>query len=187
MRAEHRRLKYLQLVVNAPYASGVNVPSPCELWREADPVIEDVAGGICITILLPSIKAIDVRLSKKNVVVVEATRFVGPDEEAAATAAGKAPQHTTFDIDFEIEGHPVKLTQQDMHYEYASDSGMLHVYVDHVHLEHDSAAAAAALSNKGVVGGVIKNVKAQLSRIFSSRHRSSAREPLEGELCDKKM
>jgi hypothetical protein len=185
MRAEHRRLKYIQLVVNAPYASGVNVPTPSELWRDADPVIEDVAGGICITILLPHVKGVDVRLCRKNVVVVEATRAVGPDEEAAATEAGKAPQHTTFDIDFEIEGHPVKLTQQDLHYEYASDNGMLHVYVDHVHLEQEGAAAASAATSTKGVGGVIRNV---MSRIFSSRHRSSssAREPLEGELCDSK-
>ena len=104
LRAEHRRQKYLKMIVNAPYASGINVPTTAEMWRDADPVIEDVAGGICITILLPNIKKVDVKLSKKHVVVVEATRMVLSDEDAACIAARKKPEHTSYDIDFEIEG-----------------------------------------------------------------------------------
>ena len=177
VRAEHRRQKYLQLVVNAPYASGVNVPTPAELWRDADPVIEDVMGGICISMLLPHIKSIDIKLAKKHIVIVEAARFVSKNEEMACAAAKKKPEHTTFDIDFEIEGHPVKIVQSDLHYEYASDSGMLHVYVDNVHLEGDGQGAEGQSGSGNstrdrVLGGMLRGVKAGLSKIFSNRGMS---------------
>lgn len=175
VRAEHRRQKYLQLVVNAPYASGINVPSPAELWRDADPVIEDVMGGICISMLLPHIKSIDVKLAKKHIVIVEATRMVSKDEEMACAAARKKPEHTTFDIDFEIEGFPVKIVQNDLHHEYASDSGMLHVYVDNVHLEGvdgSGQSGGESSARDRVLGGMIRGVKAGLSKIFSNRGMS---------------
>ena len=225
LRAEHRRQKYLKMVVNAPYASGINVPTTAEMWRDADPVIEDVAGGICITILLPNIKKVDVKLSKKHVVVVEATRMVLSDEDAACIAARKKPEHTSYDIDFEIEGmtahrlliclfvfripihpsfhpyvsflfliyvsltflpphfyfvtcakgYPVKITQSDLHYEYSSENGMLHVYVENVHLEGEndgskSTAQAGSVMVKGL--GVIRNVQEKFSKLISFRKRS---------------
>ena len=52
-----------------------------DLWVRADPAVEDVMDGICISILLPHIFTLNVKLSKKRVVTVEATRLVGDDEE----------------------------------------------------------------------------------------------------------
>ena len=175
LRAEHRRQKYLKMVVNAPYASGINVPTTAEMWRDAEPCIEDVAGGICITILLPNIKKVDVKLSKKHVVVVEATRMVLSDEDAACIAARKKPEHTSYDIDFEIEGYPVKIGQSDLHYEYSSENGMLHVYVENVHLEgeNDSSKSIAPVGSVMVKGlGVIRNVQEKFSKLISFRKRS---------------
>jgi hypothetical protein len=36
--------------------------SVADLWNEADPIIEDVKNGICISLLLPNIKKLDVKL-----------------------------------------------------------------------------------------------------------------------------
>ena len=51
-----------------------------ELWRDADAVVEDVMGGICISLLLPSIDRVAVKLVSSRVVAVEAVRLVLPDE-----------------------------------------------------------------------------------------------------------
>lgn len=36
--------------------------SVAELWKDADPEIEDVMNGICISLLLPNIKSLEVKL-----------------------------------------------------------------------------------------------------------------------------
>jgi hypothetical protein len=117
-----------------------------------------------------------VRLTKKNVVVVEARRLVSRDEEAAVAAAAggswrKKPEHTDFAIDFDIDssGAAVKLRQDDLHYEYASDSGLLHVYVENVHLEEPDNGPA----RKKVRGGVLRNVTAGLSKLFAKPTESN--------------
>ena len=45
-------------------------------------------------------------------------------------------EESMFDIDFEIQGNPVDLSQKDISYDYSSDTGMLHVYIENVHLEN---------------------------------------------------
>lgn len=175
-RAEHRRQKHLHMVVARSGAAAL--ATPAEQWRDADPVIEDVLGGICISLLLPHVKDVAVRLTKKNVVVVEARRLVSKDEEAAAAGSWrKKTEHTTFEIDFEIDstGAAVKIGQDDLHYEYASDCGLLHVYVENVHLEEDKGAA-----QKKVRGGVLRGVTSGfLSKLFSKPEaKAGAKETL---------
>ena len=69
----------------------------------------------------------------------------------------------------------MKITQSDLHYEYSSENGMLHVYVENVHLEGEndgskSTAQAGSVMVKGL--GVIRNVQEKFSKLISFRKRS---------------
>ena len=75
MRAEHRIRKYDEMI-----AKGLTAVSVRNLWIHADPLVDDVMDGICISILLPNIKNLDVKLVSKRTVTVEAVRLVGENE-----------------------------------------------------------------------------------------------------------
>lgn len=80
MRADHRRQKFLQLVVgegndNNSAAGGGSaasanrkVMSAVDYWRDAEPIVEDVMNGICITLLLPEIQTIEVNTLIKTTI-----------------------------------------------------------------------------------------------------------------------
>jgi hypothetical protein len=46
--------------------------SVADLWHEADPIIEDVMNGICISLLLPNIKKLDVKLGTIYFIYIQA-------------------------------------------------------------------------------------------------------------------
>ena len=71
---------------------------------------------------------------------------------------------SVFDIDFDIEGKPVALTQKDISYDYSSENGMLHIYIESVHLEYgrDSNEECKGPSSFST----LNSVKAKFSRIF---------------------
>lgn len=123
MRADHRRRKYVDLMRER---TGHTVQ---DLWRNVDPIAEDVMGGICVTLLLPDIKNLSVKLSRKSTVTVEATRLPSHSDVSPST-----PTDSVFDTDFQIEGKPDSLTQSDISYDYSSENGILHVYIENVHL-----------------------------------------------------
>ena len=75
MRAEHRIRKFDEMI-----AKGLTAVSVKNLWIHADPLVDDVMDGICISILLPNIKRLDVKLVSKRTVTVEAERLVGENE-----------------------------------------------------------------------------------------------------------
>ena len=77
MRAEHRKQKYLEMEME-----GSTEHSPGKLWLKADPVVDNVRNGICITILLPNIKCLNVKLNDNKMVTVEAERQLEINEES---------------------------------------------------------------------------------------------------------
>jgi hypothetical protein len=155
MRADHRRRKYVELMRER---TGRTVQ---DLWRDVDPIAEDVMGGICVTLLLPDIKILSVKLSRKRTVTVEATRLPLGSESLPLN-----PIDSVFDTDFEIEGKPDSLTQSDISYDYSSENGILHVYIENVHLgvvgsneKEDTKVVPKSLSLSGI--------KYKFTKIFS--------------------
>jgi hypothetical protein len=155
MRADHRRRKYVELMRER---TGRTVQ---DLWRTVDPIAEDVMGGICVTLLLPDIKNLSVKLSRKRTVTVEATRLPLGSESLPLN-----PTDSIFDTDFLIEGKPDSLTQSDISYDYSSENGILHVYIENVHLgvvgsneKEDTKIAPKSLSLSGI--------KNKFTKIFS--------------------
>ena len=122
--AEHRKTKYVEMI-NKSTDTSIE-----DLWEFAEPSVEDVPNGICVSLLLPNIITVSVKLTKKSCVTVNASRLIRDDEKSSATALNSA-----IDIDFDIEGVVFELTNDDLSYEYDSQEGMLHVYIEKVHLE----------------------------------------------------
>ena len=71
---------------------------------------------------------------------------------------------SVFDIDFDIEGKPVALTQKDLSYDYTSENGMLHIYIESVHLESGQENKEEYKSSSSF--STLNSVKARFSRIF---------------------
>ena len=131
-REEHRRRKFRELILDNPVDASEEGIQKC--WTTAEAVIEDVTGGICITVLLPHIKSLQVVLEGKRKVAVDATRLVFESEK------NPPKDSLAYNIDFNIEGKLVALTSTDISYEYCSEHGLLHVYVEKVHLESEPPA-----------------------------------------------
>jgi hypothetical protein len=152
-REDHRHRKFRELVADANVdttEAGIT-----HAWMNAAAVVEDVAGGICMTVLLPHIKSLNVTLQGKRRVSVDAVRMVFAGETTAVK------ENTNYSIDFNIEGKLLALTQNDISYEYSSEFGLLHVYVEKVHLESDQHRGAD--SKKSHITQVLKK---GLSKIF---------------------
>ena len=68
-------------------------------------------------------------------------------------------ENSNFEIDFHVEGKPVALSQKDISYDYTSESGMLHVYIESVHLEDEN-------QESGSGSKALNFVKSSISKIF---------------------
>ena len=124
IRAEHRKTKYVEMM-NKYEDICID-----DLWEFAEPSVEDVPNGICVSLLLPNIITISVKLTGKICITLKASRLIHENEKNTATALNSA-----IDIDFDIEGIVFALTNDDISYEYDSQESMLYVYVEKVHLE----------------------------------------------------
>ena len=117
------------------------------LWENAIAEVEDVEQAICITILLPNIAMLNVTAPKgANKVVIEAKRLVG--EAPVTTSGGKGFEYkgdlTTVDntqyvAEFRIRGMNAQLGFKDVHTDYSSESGLLHVYVEGINLQDNNS------------------------------------------------
>mmetsp|Transcript_28963 Transcript_28963/g.29308 ORF Transcript_28963/g.29308 Transcript_28963/m.29308 type:complete len:432 (+) Transcript_28963:48-1343(+) len=128
-REEHRNRKKKQVVASLSESSFTDLAAIGELWGTAEAEIEDVEGGICITVLLPHLLNMSVCISpcSLNKIEVEARRFVIPSDSNAT------PDNSCYTAEFIIDGIK-QLSEKNLSYEYSSESGMLHVYLDNISL-----------------------------------------------------
>jgi hypothetical protein len=121
-------------------------------WENADVDFDDVSGGICITLLLPHLADLKVKLPKNHLISIEARRMVMTGDAHANKG------NSFYAAEFEIRGKKVKLSSGDINYNYASETGLLHIYVENVSLT-------------GMVGeestSVMNNMKSSFARMFS--------------------
>ena len=104
----------------------------CNIWEEADAEVEDVAGGICITILLPYMADLKVNIvgRRKNKVELEARRTTFIEEKELRS---KDPNSCLYVAEFVIDGAE-NMSNEDVSYDYSSESGLLHLYIDNLRL-----------------------------------------------------
>ena len=129
-RDAHRRGKRLEVIHSSKVFNSVK--KVAQQWLEADAEVEDVAGGLCLTLLLPYLRDIKVRAIDKKRVDLEAYRIVGSEEQSAGLAT---IDNSQYSAEFVIDGQNVHINDKDVSFEYSSESGLLFVYIENVHLD----------------------------------------------------
>ena len=110
-------------------------------WENAEADVEDVAGGLCLTILLPYLRDIKLKASDSNSVDLEAFRIISSEERKQGL---DTEENSQYCAEFMIDGSNVSIASNDLSFEYSSESGLLHIYVESVHLDHEIDAATDA-------------------------------------------
>jgi hypothetical protein len=165
-RDEHRRRKRLQLIHSPAIFNSIE--KVIDQWLEADADVEDVPGGLCLTILLPYLRDVKIKAMDKNKVDLEAYRIVGRGEKDAGLTNIDNSQYMA---EFVIEGKNVNITDNDVSFEYSSETGLLFIYIENVHLDEDDADVGDSTAHAKSRENSVKNSSAsrdQKSGIVSS-------------------
>jgi hypothetical protein len=123
-------------------------------WELAEVTIEDVCDGICITVTLPNLAKLKCRvIENSRKIMIEAERLLFSSGFGVDSAPIKpTEENSQYNAEFSLNGRNVRLTAENIQYEYSSETGLLHVFIDNVYL--DDQAANKAFSS-GVIGGFI--------------------------------
>lgn len=165
MREQHRNTKrsnILSLIAD-------KFKSPDDIatqWETADAEVEDVLNGVCMTILLPHLKDIKVRIIGKNKIEIDASRtlFVGE------RTLNITPENSTYCADFVIEGDNVCVKDESVTYEYCSQTGLLHVYIDRIQLNRDEEKGYKE-DKEDKPSSILKKMTNHMSRIFNRSNK----------------
>jgi len=130
-----------------------------EVWEDAEAEVEDVAGGICITILLPFMSNVKVSITgrKKNKVELEARRTAFAEENESR----KCDQNSNlYAAEFVIDGAE-NMNDKDVSYDYSSESGLLHIYIDNLMLKE-------LVNNEEGKKGILDGLKKSFNRFYNA-------------------
>jgi hypothetical protein len=165
LREEHRRIKAKQMR-NKVLSSSADEITIGNQWRDADAEVEDVANGICMTIILPNMRDLKIIVAGERTIEIDAERMVYEGNEIAT------PETSYYGAEFLIDGKDVHIADEDTSYEYTSESGLLFVYVDKVHLEDDEDECEGKQqdSNDSKIGkSILGSLKRGFSRVFGKK------------------
>jgi hypothetical protein len=147
-REAHRRAKRLEVIHSSKVFNSIK--KVAQQWLDADAEVEDVAGGLCLTLLLPYLRDIKVSALDKKRVDLEAYRIVGSEEQKAGLAT---VDNSQYSAEFVIDGRNVSISDKDVSFEYSSESGLLFVYVENVHLDAEDGMTGSDPSSAGSGSG----------------------------------
>ncbi len=153
IREDHRRHKRLQSL--QIFNKLTTVQSIKEQWETAEADIEDVANGICITILLPNLLDLKIRRTGPQKIEFDAKRMRSINED------NTNENNSTYCAEFIIEGHKVNISQKDLSYEYSSEVGIVFIYIDNVRLQNEDEDFKAESKNS-----LINKISKKFSRLF---------------------
>ena len=153
IREDHRRHKRLQSL--QIFNKLTTVQAIKEQWETAEADIEDVANGICITILLPNLLDLKIRRTGPQKIEFDAKRMRSINED------NTNENNSTYCAEFIIEGHKVNISQKDLSYEYSSEVGIVFIYIDNVRLQNEDEDFKAESKNS-----LINKISNKFSRLF---------------------
>ena len=117
--------------------------------------VENVEGGICLSVLLPHLRDVRVRVVREqHVVEVEARRMVLRSDVHATEDS------STYLAEFQLEGVST-LEEAQVSYDYSSESGMLHVYVDNLQL------GTMMMRNSSTALQVLRSISKSIHRLLA--------------------
>ena len=153
-REDHRRDKKLQLLRQDKNFMDLKVLA--SVWAEADAEVEDVAGGICISLVLPFIQNVSCKVigRRRNKIELQARRTIFEEEDEAQK---RSVDGSVYSAEFVIDGAE-NMLDKDISYEYSSESGILHVYIDNLMLNRMDSKE---------VSGMLSKLRTSFSRFFS--------------------
>jgi len=106
------------------------------LWEACEAEVDDVCDAVCITLLLPNILDLKVKVVKNGrKVSIDAKRFVQDGDRFAS------PENSSYVAEFKIQGKNVQISDTSVSHDYTSDSGLLHIYIEGVSLEANEATS----------------------------------------------
>lgn len=116
-----------QIIMKSSYVN-INEEQLAKIWQDSEAEIEDVIGGICISIYLPKMTKLRVFEVNGKKVCIEASRKSIKDDVFAHK------DNTEFIADFDITGSNATISQSDINYEYFAGIGILFVYLENISL-----------------------------------------------------
>jgi rubrerythrin len=150
-REAHRQQKSSKWTSSKGFKHFQDTQSIQQAWLDADADVDDVMDGICLTIILPHLRQLNVKVHGKRTVEIEAGRTIFVGEEATA-------ENSQYCAEFLIDGPNVSLKESDVSYEYSHESAMLHLYIEKVHL-HGENPVTDKVESETFLGGLKENFR----------------------------
>jgi hypothetical protein len=105
-------------------------------WENCEAEVEDVCDAVCITLLLPNIIDLKVKVVKDGrKVSIDAKRCVSANDRFATV------ENSGYLAEFKVQGRNVQISDHSVSHDYASDTGLLHIYIEGVSLQDNAASA----------------------------------------------
>lgn len=100
-------------------------------WDNVESYLDDVAGGICISLLLPELDTYKVSIFENHSIQVDGYRKAEGDD------AQKAPE--AYKADYSFEGATRGISDDMVEHEYIAASGILFIFVERLRLRGPSS------------------------------------------------
>eukprot|EP01038_Epipyxis_sp_PR26KG_P010047 gene10047-13506_t len=154
-------------------------PTPASIakqWEVAEADVEDVFGGVCISLLLPKMKSVRIRTTgggKK--ILIDALRLVDLKSNNNIASLITTENNSLYKAQFILQGDKVNIMEEDVSFDYDIRKGLLHVYVDSVQLNEndlsdDGSKASASTASKFIKQELIKAYTKGYSRLFGKNN-----------------
>jgi hypothetical protein len=109
-----------------------------KLWMKADAEVDNIQDALCLTVLLPNIRKMTVQfIINENgipMVRVDAQRMIF--EKKLATTEN-SEYIAEFSLESDNHGIIENVKEEDMYYEYSSESGLLHIFVENLLVDEE--------------------------------------------------
>ena len=165
-RTKFQNIKKQNIMKMAQNQAAISAEELEKVWLGAEADIEDVVGGICISIYLPKMIKIKVYELDGKKVCIEAKRKKEKCDNSIE--ADKAE----YVAEFDITGSNVTIIQSDINYEYFAGVGLLFVYIENISLSSVTDNTYTRFTdNKSTKTSknIIKSMKKGFKRIFGSK------------------
>ena len=112
-REDHRKEKRLAVIKSS--VNLTDLKSIIQIWETTDAEVEDIAGGICITILLPFMQNMSLKITgrKRNKIELLVKRTIFREENIDETV-----NSGSFNAEFILDGYD-NIKDKDISYDYS--------------------------------------------------------------------
>ena len=114
-------------------------------WEQVEMLVDDIHDGICISLLLPELIHVDVRITGPFNLSINATRKAFPEERSGSVSKYRA--------EYSFDGATSSLHSRTVEHDYQSESGVLFLFLDKLRLSRDGKALSLPREDESKEGG----------------------------------